>query len=91
MAKTKYVATFTDGETLTRSTDRTYSHAWRVRYIRTARSPAGHGPGQGVEKGFSRTEDLARAQAATIENQLKRCAWVDGNSVSGEIAPTRAA
>jgi hypothetical protein len=31
-AKRRFTATFSDGRTITRKTDRNYTHAWRVHY-----------------------------------------------------------
>lgn len=58
MPLTRYIAEFADPPaTLTRSSDRTYSHAWRARFERVADGSAC------AVTGFSRTADLAAAAA----------------------------
>ena len=53
--KTKYTATLADGTILTRSTERTYSHAWAVFF-----------EGKLIESGFSARLDLAEKAAAAL-------------------------
>jgi len=58
MAKTKYSATFSDGTVLTRSSDRTYTHAWRLIWT------GGDLSKYAGTKGFAASAELAHKAAA---------------------------
>jgi len=53
--KIKYTATLADGTVLTRSTERTYSHAWAIFF-----------EGRLIESGFSARLDLAQKAAQAL-------------------------
>ena len=55
----KYTATFSNGATRVRTTERTYSHAWLARY----KNPKGDKPNRFWETyGFHGSEDAARKE-----------------------------
>lgn len=63
--KTKYSVTFPDGLTLTRSSDRTYTHAWRT----TATTDSGR---RVARSGFAASLELATKASAASERAFIR-------------------
>lgn len=73
MAKTKYKATFTDGTEITRTTDRAYTHAWRLVWT------GGDLAKYAGTKGFAASAELAHKAASA------RLSCFDGSTY--EVAP----
>lgn len=69
-----YTATFEDGTVMTRSSEREYSHAWRITR-----------DGEEHAKGFSRTEKLARDQITSFLNRARK--FGAEHRYAGAIAP----
>lgn len=84
MPKTKYTATFANGDVLTRSSDRVYTYAWRITASHESYEPY-------TMRGFAATEGLARRAANACRpakfNKAKRRTMAYKELDSCEIVP----
>lgn len=81
MAKIKYQATFADGAVLSRSSDRGYTHAWRIVRGAPVRGDYFHKDGF-TESGFSGSAALAQKAVAAQRGRFE-----DFPVISAEVVP----